>query len=117
MITDIERLHRVVDQREQNKWSRERCTGKSFAKCHDVAGMVELELFNVIVVIMTNYDDVDYIFPMLWDVFQDHQLESTKVDRYTLKCNDTLIKFFAERDTYKIQAYGACGVVEIGHYN
>ena len=46
MITDIERLHAVI-----NGDVRGRRVGKTFSKCHEVAGLVELgftEIFCII---------------------------------------------------------------------
>lgn len=115
MITDIERLHKIVDQRNGGDFYRQK--GKTFSKCHDVAGMIELELFNVVVVFISHYNDVKYIFPMLREVFNDHELELKNVDQYTLISNDCLIKFFSERDRYKLKCFEDCAVVEMLHGN
>jgi len=113
MITDIERLHEVVEQRNKSIWKQR--TGKTFSKCHDVAGMIELDLFEIVIVFITQYSDIDYIFPMLNVVFQDHELELIRVDRYTLRSNECIIKFFTDKDRYKTDC--ECGVVEMYHWN
>ena len=89
----------------------------SCAKCHDVAGFIELELMSRIYVIMDYYNDINYIIPMLWDVLTEHELSFERVDKFTVKSNDVTIKFIVERDEYKMRGFCGYGIIKMGHYD
>lgn len=69
MKTDIDRLHNVVLEKKDKEWS-----GETFAKCHEIAGIIEIGEFKKIVCVISCYRDIQHILPMLMDVFSEHSL-------------------------------------------
>lgn len=112
MSTDIERLHKVVDGKEQG-----RGCGKTFARCHEVAGLVELG-HKYIFCITTNHKDWQYIEPMLSDVLQEYGIKLTRVrkpDEY--RANESIIRLIPKRDQEQ-RTRGQEGVlVPMGHWD
>lgn len=72
--TNIERLHDVIDGKRHG-----RGTGKTFARCHEVAGLIELG-HETIYCAMTLWKDVEYLTPMLAGVLQEHGLVMRRGD-------------------------------------
>jgi len=68
MHTDLERLQAVKEGRLTG-----RGCGKTFARCHDVAGAIELG-FKHIYCVVTHHRDISYILPMLMNVLEDHAI-------------------------------------------
>lgn len=111
MKTDIDILHNIVDNRD-NLLPRQ--SGESFSRCHDVAGLIELE-FTTVFVLMSVYNDIQYIIPMLYDVLDDHNLNFVRVDKFTVLSNETRIKFIIDGEEYKMRGYKNCAMVPILH--
>jgi len=113
-ITDIDRLHDTLRERNVNV----RQTGKTFARCHAVAGAIEVgeELVGVLLVYM---NQLNYVRPMLISVLEEHGftitrsgydfLEVKKVE--DRECLAALIKFFLLDLPYTYRSVTA--VVEI----
>lgn len=95
MTTDIDRLHRVVEGKVDH-----RGCGKTFARCHEVAGYVELGHRNIFCLV-SSIRDREYIVPMLAGVLYDHNLllgASSPRDVFT--AGNSVIRFITEeRDT------------------
>lgn len=107
MKTNIDKLHDVVNNKDEY--------GKTFAKCHDVAGFIELDIMNTLYVIMDYYNDIDYIIPILYGVLEEHELSIERVDKFSILSEGTMIKFIIVRDEYKMNgSYG--GYIKMGHY-
>ena len=107
-LIDIDRLHYVVDNRDIKELPR-RC-GKTRSRCHDVAGFIGLE-FRIIFVIMAQYNNLEYLIPMLHDVLEEHDFNVIHVDRCTIQSMNSTIKFITERDIYKMNGSDRCAVV------
>lgn len=69
MVTDIDKLHKTLEEIENNPCH----TGKTYAKCHIIAGYVELGMENIYIVIK-QFGDVQYVTNMLGKVFMEHDL-------------------------------------------
>lgn len=92
-MTDIDALHKVIEKREVGD-SLSRGCGKTFARCHELAGVIEVGDFKVIVVAISLYRDLQYILPMIKEVFAEHGLEwEYRPQHYEILCNDKHIYF------------------------
>ena len=114
MEIDIDRLHHIVDTRNDN--NNYYLMGTTYSQCHDIAGLIELELFNIVFVIIDNYNSIGYIYPMIEIVFHDHRLELKTVDRFTKLSGECSIKFISRDDLYKLEGYNDCAVVEMENH-
>lgn len=88
--TDINRLHGVVEGS---------LGGKTFALCHEIAGIIELGKFRKIVCTATYLDELLNLLPMLEQVLEEHELP--KLIRKTQarhRCGDIYIDFILEKD-------------------
>ena len=92
--TDLDQLHAVVDGRINHR----RC-GKTFAKCHEVAGFIELE-YPLIICRIKFMRDVQHIRPMLLDVLREHELTYAVANRDTLKVEGAEVRFRLIDDLY-----------------
>ena len=88
MATDIDRLHSVVSGD-----IRHRGCGKTFARCHEAAGMIALGHKRIFCRTSTKRD-TDYILPMLHDVLKEHGMRlerGTREDEY--RVGEAVIRF------------------------
>ena len=112
MSTDIDRLHDVIDGRTSG-----RGVGKTFAKCHDVAGLIELGLSTVFCVI-TNYRDIGYILPMLDEVLTEHNMKIEKKQQHHIFLNNKIrITFVSENDVGRRLRGLEGGIVWMRHWD
>lgn len=94
MKTDIERLHSVVERKTCG-----RGCGKTFARVHELASNIDLDLVRRGVIVITAYRDISYILPMIRAVFEERELPPIKqVGPYKFQCGDTILDFVAECD-------------------
>lgn len=100
MNTDIDRLHNVVDGTLKGQQ-----VGKTFAKCHEVAGLVELG-FTDIYCIVREYKDIEYIMLMVYGVFLDHDLDTTffQLSTQLYSTAEINIRFIPESKLYTTKA-------------
>lgn len=97
MHTDIRRLHNVID----GSILSYRGCGRTYAICHKIAGYIKIEVPSIVCV-LTRYDDIGYILPMLFKVFNDHEI-LWEYKRWIVKANITTIKFKSEEDFIKLR--------------
>lgn len=112
MATDIDRLHRVVEGKE-----RGRGRGKTFARCHEVAGFVELG-YKHIFCLVTRFDDWRYIDPMLDEVLTEHGIQFQRQRAHgEYRAQDSVIRLIPEKDhEHRIRGY-ECVLVRMGHWD
>lgn len=87
-MTNIDRLHKVVTGEISGRGA-----GKTFASCHEVAGIVELGKEKQIFVITKFWRDRSYIKPMLWQILQEHGLKTKAINDTSWLCRSTRIDF------------------------
>lgn len=73
MITDLDRLHRVVS----GELTGPR-VGNTFARCHIIAGALEVGEEMTVVAIIPKWSHYHYIRSLLQDVLSDHEIEVTR---------------------------------------
>ena len=101
MTTNIERLHDVVE----GKVAHRGC-GKTYAKCHEVAGLVEVGNTHIICIISVHHD-LGYILPMMFEVLDEHEIQWVydQTARRLVLNNDSVVRFFTEKE-YPIRSKG-----------
>lgn len=114
MATDLVRLHNVASGKLQG-----RGVGKTYLKCHDVAGTICLGE-DYIIVLVSYLRDINYIYPMLREVLHEYSLEVDKVvmtNHKILLTNGTVIKFFSESIElcYQLAGYSGKPIVYMRH--
>jgi len=92
--TDIDRLHDVIEGRR-----RGRGAGKTFAKCYDVLGWVQVGE-SYIYCMVTRYNDLTYILPILEQILEEHGFRIAKFNgvQNELSIVNSKIKFVVEED-------------------
>lgn len=93
MSTDLERLHKVVSGERTS-----RGCGKTFARCHEIAGAILLGGYNNIIVAISYERDIDYIMPMLIGVLDEYGISHEPLSRTRMKCGPKIISFMAHLD-------------------
>ena len=91
-MTDLDKLHNVIEKRSSGLPRR---AGKTYARCHELAGHVEVGDFRNIIVGMTHYSDVDYLFPMIEDIFNEHRIELKRISQNVFQANGKRILFMS----------------------
>jgi len=71
MNTDIDHLHKVISGQIYGR----QC-GKTYARCHQLAGHIETGHQSIICEV-ARYDDLSYLLPMIEQVFREHRLVFT----------------------------------------
>lgn len=89
MITDIDRLHKVVSGEDLG-----RGRGKTFAKCHEVIGHIDLGETRVMVVVSLS-KDVDYILPMLDAVSSEAGYELKRLGMMDIAIGESKVRFIS----------------------
>jgi len=87
MTTDLEHLHKVV----RGEVGGRRC-GKTYARCHELAGVIELGNKHIFCGISAELD-LGYLLPMISTVFDEHGLKISRVAKDTIKAGEATIKF------------------------
>ncbi len=112
--TDIERLHNVT---HGNYCSRG--AGKTTARIHELASVIQLDKHRDVIVIINTYRDMDYLLPMIWVIFEERGLPKfNRCAGNILKCGDIYIKFLAYNNpefNQKIAGLGEYALVSMGH--
>lgn len=113
MGTDIERLHKVISGELTG-----RGCGKTFARCHELAGQVKVGEFGDIVVGITQYHDLSYLHPMIRQVFEEHDLKIEGWQRDKFICNGKRIRFLVEDSEWDYKTRGLTFHYQpMGHYD
>lgn len=88
MVTDLERLHDTI-----KSWPNHRRQGRTFAACHNLAGLFEtLPPGSTVAWLLPKYDWTRHIIPMLDEVFTEHGLcVAWDSRRMRLYCKDTAV--------------------------
>jgi len=111
MKTDIDRLHRVITT------GGGRGCGKTYAICHLVAGYVEMGNKRIALII-DNLHDIIYLRPMLYSVFEEHELVVKKLMRDTIQVNSSIVKFFVADKNLQERLRGVPWLVQsMGKYD
>ena len=76
--TCLTRLHEVLLGRLNG-----RGCGETYARCHILAGMVEIGEKNITCLI-TQIRDVQYLIPMIMHIFEEHGIEIEKIKYNTI---------------------------------
>lgn len=96
MKTDIDRLHKVAS----GEWQGQGC-GQTFLDCHHVAAALECGETSIICII-PRMRWKDHIFPMLFDVLDDHAIiiDSVNFELGEIHTNNSKIKFYSQNSLY-----------------
>jgi hypothetical protein len=100
-MTDIDRLHWVVEHYTDPLFHLTRNVGKTFASCHYLAGllgMVEDGAF--IVWDLPKMDWIYHIRPMLAEVLDEYGYETKWVGKYKFQCMGKVVIFLLYDDYY-----------------
>ena len=93
-MTDLERLHDVIEKTGEG-YSLPPQIGKTFLRCHELAGQVEVGEVNCIVVGMSYMSDLDYLLPIIKKVFDEHGIIMQRLARNKFKGNNKTILFLS----------------------
>lgn len=70
-MTNLDSLHNFyLEPENQNK----RQSGKTFAACYDVIGAIQLSKKTNIICLIKKFRDIEYIQPMLFNIFSENGL-------------------------------------------
>lgn len=87
---DLERLDKVIRGELVGPG-----VGKTTARIFEAAGYVMTGKHPQILFLMSKGWDVEWLVPMFYSVFEGHYgLELERIDRYKLKCMESIIRFF-----------------------
>lgn len=107
MKTDINKLHKVID----SNFNTPREAGKLYAKCHIIAGHVELDKTNIFILI-SNWGHLSYTTRMLKDVFREHKLEfRPQAIRSIIKSGDSTLRFILNDSNVEDSMRGREGLI------
>jgi len=109
MKTDIERLHRVVEGVESGRGS-----GKTFARCHELAGCIEVGE-KLVFCVVTTMNDVSYLRPLIHEVLGEHGIYEQWVNRATFFADGATIKIILEKDFYRATRGSNGAIVYMRH--
>jgi len=113
MATDINKLHQVALGK-----LRGRGVGKTHLKCHDVAAMVEFDE-DMIIVLLSSYNDLNYVYPMLDEVLIEHDIHIEKLSKPQHRLyleNGSHIQFISEGNLPQALAgYTDCPIIYMRH--
>lgn len=116
MATDIERLHKVI-----NLPYHIRGTGHTYAKCHEICASVLVSPDDYIFCIMTYLRDIDYIYPMLWDILPEYDLKLKRNDQRYDKCSFLIgnkkVLFITEEQRHKLRGLSSYTIIYIRHWD
>jgi len=114
MPIDIDRLHAVI----QGKVHGRRC-GKTFARVCELAAEVQLSDCIHIVVLITHYNDISYLWPMIKEVFDELGIQCYFYrHRHEITGNNKVIHFVSYFDLNSERLRGLdYYTVRMGHYD
>ena len=84
MNTDIDHLHGVIEGRITGR----QC-GKTFSSIHQIAGFVDINHPNIIVVIK-HLNELHYLYTMFENILNQHQLEPIK---FNYNAKEIVVKY------------------------
>lgn len=94
MKTDLNKLHKVIMEKP-----KERRSGRTFAKIHELASLIELNKYKTIVCFMSSYQDIRYLEPMIKSVLLDREItELKKRKKYYWEINNIKVFFMTEEE-------------------
>lgn len=91
MATDLNRLHEVITKRESQEILPRGC-GKTFAKAHEVLGLI-LTGHENITVILSRMSDRDYCQKMLSEIFREYGVLFKKLNPEKWRCESSNLVF------------------------
>jgi len=93
-VTDLDRLHAVLEGKLVG-----RGVGKTYARCHVLAGLIEVG-HREVVVVLSHRNDLSYVLPMLERVFAEHGLgvERVKMDGPSMEVGGARVRFLFCQD-------------------
>lgn len=112
MYTDLDRLHKVALSQFGGRQQ-----GKTFLQCHRLAAAIELGAKHVICVV-SYVRDIAYILPLIYKVFEDHDLPILKAThtRTLWKCGiDIFIEFVPQQKLEGRMCGIEAGIVYMRH--
>lgn len=100
MKTDINKLHERIELRNRIGLNNlPRNSGKTFILWHELAGIIEVEDFKTIVVGLPNNFGLCFLLPMLFDVFDEHEIKYEYVKQQNrIICGDKIIYFILSEE-------------------
>ena len=91
-VTHIDELRDIITGHVKKRYK-----GKFFAKCHELAGVMEATNIEIIVCEVAGRNDLDqFIFQSLKTVFKDHGLECEVVGDHEIRCGNKRIFFLCK---------------------
>jgi hypothetical protein len=103
MKTDIDRLHKNALSRVCDL---PRGAGKTFLACHELAGAVETIDSNFIIAKVKYQHNIDHILLMVRDVFDEHQIEIAKFDKFSITTRTGIKIMFVSESTFDERVRG-----------
>lgn len=106
MKTDIDRLHKVALGEVKG-----RGCGKTFLKCHELAGLVETGFEGTMALVVPYMRYFKHIYPMMVEVFKEHSIKLRVTRQHTLEGNGFKFVFISldgkrfDENFYKIKGY------------
>jgi len=97
--------------------SYERGSGKTTARIHELLGHVQLQTENIFVVI-TSYNDLQWLLPMIKDIFEYYDVGKIAVSCNTMICENSRIKFITTNNksfAHHTRGMKGFGVVYMRH--
>ena len=100
MKTDIDQLHNLIKWRDNiGEHNLPRNCGKTFLKCHELVGAIEVGDFNTIVIEIPYYHVLNFLIPTLVSVLDERCLKHTyKEIGHVLLCNNKKVRFISSDD-------------------
>jgi hypothetical protein len=102
--TNLDRLHTVVEiSRRVPPWAMARGWGRTFAACHNLAGIIETcEPISLIVWPLYRHNWLDHIRPMVSDVLAEHGIKFTWLHRDEMFCEPHIrVRFVSFQDRWR----------------
>lgn len=107
-MTDLERLHDLFNRRENDpSYVQSRREGKTFLRCHELAGAVEVGDFETIIIYISYMTDLDYLIPMISEVFEEHKIKLIKHKSYDFEANNKMLLFITRSGLYRTRGLEA----------
>ena len=75
MKTDIDKLHTLASLYETGVVNFPLGCGKTHLLCHDLAGIVNVDGPDIVIVGISYFYRLECLLPMLFDVFDEHEIE------------------------------------------
>ena len=112
MTADLDHLHKVVSGEANYR----RC-GKTFARCHELASVIELGDLEIVCYISYEYDK-QYLYPMILDVLKERGVDVVFNSRDVIRTKTSNIRFITtlQRRQNKLKGLRYT-LVNMGHHD